>query len=73
MSIYQEVMTVTKPYMGPASEQFISKQCKLYLKIEPEVLSKQHLKDLASWVEVGARRFLEEAKCKEMAAKIARV
>lgn len=73
MSVYQEVMTITKPYMGPASEQFIAKHCKLYLKIEPDVLSKEHLKDLASHIEVGARRFLDEPKCRELAAKIARV
>ena len=55
------------------TEQFIAKQCKLYLKIEPDVLSKQHLKDLAKWVEVGAMRFLDDAKCKELAAKVALV
>jgi hypothetical protein len=70
MSVFQEVTTLSKAYMGPAAAQFITRQCQLFLKIQPEALSKQHLPELAKWVEVGGIRFMDEAKSKELAAKI---
>jgi hypothetical protein len=72
MSVYQDVTTLSKSYLGPAAEQFIARQCQSYLKIEPQSLTKQHLAELAKWVEVGGTRFMDEAKSKELAAKIAR-
>jgi hypothetical protein len=72
MTVYQEVTNLSKPYLGPAAEQFISKQCQSFLKIDPQSLAKQHLKDLAKWVEVGATRFMDENKAKELAGKIAK-
>jgi hypothetical protein len=72
MSLYQEITTLSTPYLGPAAESFISKQCKLFLKIEPESLAKHHLKDLARWIEVGGVRFMDEARTKELSAKVAR-
>ncbi len=72
MSLYQDITSLTKPYLCPAAEQFIARQCQLFLKIQPEALSKQHLAELARCVEVGGVRFIEESKSKELAAKIAR-
>lgn len=72
MSLYQDITTLTKPYLGPAAEQFIAKQCQTYLNIDPASLTKAHLKDLAMWVDTAGRRFMEGAKCQELAAKIAR-
>jgi len=42
------------------------------LKIDAANLSKSHLAELAKWVEVGGMRFMDEAKSKELAGKIAR-
>ena len=72
MSVHQEIMTLSKPYFGPAAEQFIARQCEL-LKIDPQALGKQHLPALAERVEVGGLRFMDEAKSKELAIKIARL
>jgi hypothetical protein len=72
MSLYQDITALSKPYLGPAAEQFIAKQCRNYLKIEPELLSRRHLAELAKWVETAGTRFMAEAKSIELAAKIAR-
>jgi hypothetical protein len=63
---------MSKPYFGPAAEQFIARQCQLHLKIDAPALGKTHLAELAKWVEVAGLRFMDEAKSKELAAKIAR-
>jgi len=73
MTVYENVINTTKVYLGPASEQFISRQCSLYLKVDPKSLAKSHLPDLAKWVEVGGLRFMEAAKVKELAGKLSRL
>ena len=70
MSVYQDVTSVTKIYMGPAAEQFIARQCQLHFKIDPVTLAKTHLAELAKAVEVAGMRYMEEAKSKELARKI---
>jgi hypothetical protein len=72
MSVYRDVIALSTPYLGPAAEQFINRECALYLEIKPEALAKQHLADLAKWVEISCVRFMDEAKAKELAGKIAK-
>jgi hypothetical protein len=72
VTVYEGILSISKSYFGPAAEQFIGRQCKLYLKIEAPDLLKTHLAELAKWVEVGGVRFMDETKSKELAAKIAR-
>lgn len=73
MTVYESVLNTCKLYLGPASEQFISRQCSLYLKVEPQNLGKQHLPDLVKWVEVGGLRFMEAAKVKELSTKLSKL
>jgi hypothetical protein len=73
MSVYQDITALSAPYLGPAASQFIGRQCTLYLKIQPESLSKEHLVELAKWVEVSGVRFMDEAKAKDLATKIERL
>lgn len=72
MSVHQDVTAICKNYLGPAAEQFIAKQCQTYLNIAPTALTKAHLKELAMWVDVAGTRYIDAAKTKELAAKIAR-
>lgn len=72
MSLYTDITALSKPYLGPAAEQFIAKQCQTYLNIAPTALTKAHLADLSMWVDTAGRRFMDAAKCKELAAKIAK-
>jgi hypothetical protein len=72
VSVQQDVTAICKNYLGPAAEQFIAKQCQMYLKIAPTDLTRAHLSDLAMWVDVAGTRYMDAAKSKELAAKIAR-
>lgn len=73
MSVYENVVATCKPYLGPAAEQFIARQCSLYLKREAQQLSKGDLGELAKWLELGGTRIMEPAKAKELAGKVARL
>jgi hypothetical protein len=69
MTLYEQVVTIGKPYLGPATEQFIARQCKL-LKIDAPALANAELADLAYWVEVGAKLVMDPQKAKELASKV---
>lgn len=43
MTVYEKVVTVSKHYLGPAAEAFISRQCKSHLKKEPSELASADL------------------------------
>jgi hypothetical protein len=69
MSLYDRVVQTGKPYLGPATEQFIARQCKL-LRVDAPALANENLVALAKWVEVGAKMVMEEGKAKELASKV---
>jgi hypothetical protein len=72
MSVLSDkVVTISKPFLGPATESFLSRQCKSHLKIELNELNTTHLKDLAKWVEIGAGLLMEPSKASDLAKKIA--
>ena len=69
-AVSDKVIATSKPYLGPAAESFISRQCKAHLKVELIDLSSAHLKDLAKWVELGAGLIMDQTKAVELAKKI---
>ena len=69
--ISNKVIAVSKPYLGPATEAFLGRHCKLFLKIDIAALTSANLKDLAGCCEVGGRAIMEPAKATELAKKIA--
>lgn len=68
-----KVLAVSKPFLGPAAESFLVRQCKLFLKIELSALAPGNLKELANCCEVGGRAIMEPAKAAELAKKIAAI
>jgi len=73
MSLYHDITAVSESYLGPEGEHFVSRQCAVYLNIQPHGLTRRHLPELARWMELGGMRLLDTVKAKEMAAKIARL
>jgi hypothetical protein len=68
--VSDKVISISKKYFGPATEPFLTRQCKAYLKVELNDLTAAHLKDLAKWVEVGAGLIMDPAKATEVSQKI---
>ncbi|HEY1423415.1 MAG TPA: hypothetical protein VGF20_08180 [Candidatus Acidoferrum sp.] len=69
MSVYDQVLGVSKVYLGPAAETFIGRQCK-YLKVEPKELAVTHMEKLAWLTKSAAGLVMHEAKAAELAQKI---
>lgn len=70
MTLYERVAALSKPYLGPATEQFIARQCKSHLKIDPANLTAAQLTDLAKWVDNSACLIMDKTKAAELAQKI---
>ena len=73
MGLYEDVVEVAKPYLGPAAGKFISRQIGGHLSIQDAQLAKQHLPELAKWVHSSGGMLMDDAKAKELADKIAKL
>lgn len=73
MTLYEKTIALSKPYLGPATESFLERQCRSHLKIDPSQLIAAQLAELAKWVGVGACLLMEQDKATELAAKVARL
>lgn len=65
------ILEVSKPYLGPAAESFLARQCKSHLNIEMSALGPTNMKDLAKWVEQSGALIMDGPKAAELAKKIA--
>jgi hypothetical protein len=65
------VVEISKPYLGPATESFLARQCKSHLNIEITALAATNMKDLAKWVEQSGALIMDAPKAAELAKKIA--
>ncbi len=70
MSVYNDVVALSKPFLGPATEKFLERQCR-YLKVPPENLQKQHLQQLSWLSKNAASLIMDEAQATIFSAKIA--
>ena len=63
--LYDQVVEVTQDFLGPASEQFITRQIKSHLNKEPQELREQDLEELAKWIKVAVALLTEDGKMVE--------
>ncbi len=59
-SIYQQAVNITKDYLGPAAERFISRQILFHLQKAPELLTKKDIPQLAEWIKVSIAILTED-------------
>lgn len=69
MSTYDNVIGVTKRFMGPAAERFIERQCKL-MKTEPAKLAATDMEQLAWLTKNAAGVYMDVSRADEMAKQI---
>lgn len=62
ISIYQQALIITKDYLGPAADRFLSRQITFHLQKEPEKLSRRDIPQLAEWVKVSIAILTEDKK-----------
>lgn len=52
-SLYQNVVSITQDYLGPAAERFIERQIEVHLQKNPRDLKKGDLAPLIDWIELA--------------------
>lgn len=61
-TLYHQAVQITKDYLGPAAERFISRQITFHLQKDPEKLTKKDIPQLAEWVKVSIAILTEDKK-----------
>jgi len=64
-SLYEQVVTAVKPFMGSQAEQFVRRQCS-HINVAPKDLSKKELPSLASWMSNSARLIMAKEKAQQL-------
>ena len=65
-AIYQQIVSLARPYLGPSTEAFITRQCSYHLKISPSELMASHLDELVKWVELSAGLIMDKSRVGEL-------
>ena len=52
-TIQEQVIDISRDYLGPAAERFINRQIIVHLKKKPENLTKKDLPKLVDWVRLA--------------------
>lgn len=64
-STYNQVVEVTRKYLGPAAERFINRQVSNHLKKNPKQLTKADLASLIDWIKVIVSLITEDTSIVE--------
>ncbi len=59
-SLYDQVVGITRVYLGPAAERFIGRQVENHLHKSPEELSKSDLMGLIDWIKAVVSLITED-------------
>lgn len=65
-----QIIELSKDYLGPAAERFISRQVTQHLKKDMDSLLSNDLEELAKWVNVSAGLLIDKTKARELADTI---
>jgi hypothetical protein len=67
---YEQVILEAQPFLSDRTEDFIARQCREHLRIEPQALGVEQLGDLAHWVHASARLFIAPDKAQALYSKL---
>ena len=70
MDLYSDVVKVSKPFLGPATEKFVSRQITGHLNIEESQLTPQHLEELAKWCYTSGKLIISDDRAQELSDKV---
>lgn len=70
-ALSEQVLSLSVQYLGPAAKRFLERQTTSHMDgLSFDSLEKQHLDDLAKWVDISASLIIDKAKAKELSGKI---
>lgn len=60
--LYNEVVDVSREYLGPTGERFIRRQIEVHLKTRPEEIKPNDLPELISWSKLAFAMLTDDQK-----------
>lgn len=54
-SLYDDVVTITYNYLGPAADRFVVRQIRNHLQKDPDDLQPKDLRKLIDWIQLAMR------------------
>jgi hypothetical protein len=54
-TLYEDVVTITYDYLGPAADRFVVRQIRNHLRKRPEELERKDLQKLMDWIQLAMR------------------
>jgi hypothetical protein len=60
-NLYNEVVTITYQYLGPAADRFVVRQIRNHLQKNPEELHAKDLQQLIDWIQLAMRLISNDA------------
>lgn len=54
-SLYDDVVTITYDYLGPAADRFVVRQIRNHLRKDPGELERKDLRQLIDWIQLAMR------------------
>ena len=54
-SLYNDVVTITYEYLGPAADRFVVRQIRNHLQKDPAQLKREDLRQLIDWIQLAMR------------------
>ncbi len=70
MPLYNDVITLARPYLGPAAEKFLSRQISQHLSVTADQFAVQHLEELSKWCLTSCKPLMAETKAQEFSQKV---
>lgn len=61
-TLYDEVVTITYDYLGPAADRFVVRQIRNHLQKDPGELQRKDLKQLIDWIRLAMRLISDDTK-----------
>ena len=74
-NLYDEIVTISKDYLGPAGQRFVDRQIVFHLNKYPQDLKKEDVPKLVEWIKVTLALFADDPKkvneCSQRILKLA--
>jgi len=60
-SLYDDVVTITYDYLGPAADRFVVRQIRNHLQKDPGDLRPKDLRELIDWIQLAMRLISDDS------------
>ena len=73
MDLYDEIMKVSRCYVGRDTEKFVKRQITAHMQIEVSEMDAKFLDDLAKWCYTSGRMEMDEQKAVDFSEEILKI